>query len=94
MVLLEALALSRPVVATRVGGVPEVIEHGLSGLLVAPGNHEALAQACISLMDDYRIAEALGAAGHKRVEEAFSAKSMADQVADMYRELVARRRGA
>jgi glycosyltransferase involved in cell wall biosynthesis len=92
IVLLEALALARPVVATRVGGIPEVIEHDVSGMLVAPGDPEALAQHCIALMDDYRVAERLGEQGRKRVEEAFSARFMADQVADIYRTLVARRK--
>ena len=88
MVLLEALALARPVVATRVGGVPEVIEDGISGLLVGPGKEDELAQSCIALIDNYDFAHQLGVAGQKRVEERFSAKVMAEKVAEVYRTLV------
>ncbi|MGH7380644.1 MAG: glycosyltransferase [Candidatus Methylomirabilales bacterium] len=88
MVLLEALALARPVVASRVGGIPEVIEHRVSGILVTPGREEELAQNCIALMDDSGWAQRLGAAGRKRVEEEFSARFMAEKVAEVYRALV------
>ena len=88
MVLLEALALARPVVVTRVGGVPEVIEDGISGLLVGPGKEDELAQSCIALIDNYDFAQHLGVAGQKRVEERFSAKVMAEKVAEVYRTLV------
>jgi glycosyltransferase involved in cell wall biosynthesis len=88
MALLEALALARPVVATRVGGIPEVIEHGISGLLVPPGSEEDLAQSCIALMNNYHHAKKLGAAGRKRVEEEVSAKFMAQKVSEVYRTLV------
>jgi glycosyltransferase involved in cell wall biosynthesis len=86
--LLEALALARPVVATAVGGIPEVVEHGISGLLVTEGNHEALAKGCLTVMDDPALAQGLGHAGRKRVEEAFSADVMAERVANVYRALV------
>ena len=88
MALLEGLALARPIVATRVGGIPEVIEHGISGLLVTPGRDDQLAQSCIRLMDDYNLAQRLGAAGRETVEEKFSATFMAEKVANVYRELV------
>ena len=92
MVLLEALALARPVVATRVGGIPEVIEHGVSGLFVTAGREEELAEAVLALMNNYYRAERLGNAGRKRVEENFSARFMAEKVAEVYRTL-ARNRG-
>jgi len=88
MALLEALALGRPVVASRVGGIPEVIEHGVNGLLVTPGSEEELARNCIALMDDYGSAQRLGEAGRKQVKEKFSAKIMAERVAEVYRSLV------
>jgi glycosyltransferase involved in cell wall biosynthesis len=88
MVLLEALALARPVIASRVGGIPEVIEHRTSGLLVAPGKEDELAQSCMTLMDDYDFARQLGVAGQKRVEERFSVRVMAEKVAEVYRTLV------
>ena len=88
LVLLEALALARPVVATAVGGIPEVVEHEISGLLVTAGDHDDLAKACLTVMDDPALAQSLGHAGRKRVEEAFSADVMAENVANVYRTLV------
>ena len=88
MVLLEALALARPVVGSRVGGIPEVIEHGVSGLFVTAGREEELAQSCIALMDDYGWAQRLAAAGRKCVEAKFSARLMAEKVAEVYRTLI------
>ena len=88
MVLLEALALARPVVATRVGGIPEVVEDRVNGRLVRPGREEELADACMALMDDYGLAERFGLAGQQRVRERFSVRSMAEKVADVYRSLL------
>src|SRR2546427_7991705 len=88
MVLLEALALARPVVATRVGGIPEVIEDRVTGWLVGPGREEEFADACMALMDDYGLAEKCGLAGQQRVRERFSVRSMAEKVADVYRSLL------
>jgi len=91
LVLLEALALARPVVATAVGGVPEVIEHGISGLLAAAGKENELAQRCLAVMDDPVLAQRLGHAGRKCVEKSFSAEAMAENVANVYRTLVGAR---
>ena len=89
MVLLEALTLSRPVVATRVGGIPEVIEDGVNGLLVESGNIEELADALAVLMRDLTAAERLGEKGRMRVQENFTAQIMAERTADVYRQIVA-----
>ena len=55
MVLLEALALARPVVATRVGGIPEVIEDRVTGWLIGAGREGELAEACMVLMDEFHL---------------------------------------
>jgi len=94
MVLLEALALARPVVASHVGGIPDIIEHDTSGLLSEPGNAHDVAQSCLSLLDDRGGAQRLGMNGRTRVEERFSADVMASTVADVYRTLVADESGA
>jgi glycosyltransferase involved in cell wall biosynthesis len=94
LVLLEALALARPVVATAVGGIPEVVEHEISGLLVAPGKEDDLAKQCLAVMDDPALAQRLGHAGHKRVAATFSADVMAESVANVYRNLVDAREDA
>jgi len=88
LVLLEAMALARPVVATAVGGIPEVVEHEINGLLVAAGNHDDLAKGCLAVMDNPTLAQELGPAGRRRVEEAFSADVMAENVANVYKTLV------
>jgi len=88
MVLLEALALARPVVASRVGGIPEVIEDCITGLLFGAAHEEELAEACMALMDDDNLAKQLGLAGQRRVRERFSVRSMTDRVAEVYRSLV------
>lgn len=87
MVLLEAFALKRPVIASRVGGIPEVVSHGHSGILVSPGNPEELAAAISDMIKDTARAEALGIAGHRHVEDDFSASLMADRTAGIYRSL-------
>lgn len=87
MVLLEAFALKRPVIASRVGGIPEVVSHGHSGILVRPGNPEELAAAIGEIIKDPARAEAFGKAGHRHVEDDFSASMMADRTAGIYRSL-------
>jgi len=73
MALLEAMALERPVVATAVGGVPEVISPGVDGLLIEGRDDRALASACLALGNDQGLAHALGARARKTVEQRFSA---------------------
>ncbi|GKS58883.1 glycosyl transferase [Nitrospira sp.] len=87
MVILEALALERPVVASRVGGIPEVIADGIQGLLVPAGDATAIARACERFLSDRALAESCGRAGRGRVEHKFSSRVMAEQVAQLYRSL-------
>lgn len=87
MVVLEALALQRPVVATRVGGIPEVISHDLSGKLVMSGDAVELAMALQELIEMPDKARALGVQGRRQVEREFSANTMAERTARMYRSL-------
>jgi glycosyltransferase involved in cell wall biosynthesis len=89
--LLEALALERPVVATRVGGIPEIVTHGESGLLVPPAEPAALADAIVRLLDDPRLAASCGAAGRRTVEARYSLDAMAARFTALYEELAAAR---
>ena len=73
---LEALACGRPVVASAVGGLPEFIEDGRNGLLVAPGDPEALACALRRLLEDGALRAALGEAGRRTAHEGYSAEAM------------------
>jgi glycosyltransferase involved in cell wall biosynthesis len=80
LVNLEAMATGKPVVAFAHGALPEIVLDGATGLLVPPGDEEALAGAVIELLGDPHRRSAMGKAGRARVEAHFSAQRMADQV--------------
>lgn len=86
---LEAMAQARPVVATPVGGTPEVVVDGETGLLVPPRDHEALAAAIMRLLDDPELRRRFGEAGRRRVEERFSLDVMTQRMLQIYDEVVA-----
>jgi len=86
--LLESMAAGTPVVATNVGGNPEVIEHGVSGLLVPPRDPSALAAAAASLLEDQALASRLGRAGMRRVSDLFSIEASVHQTEHLYQHLV------
>ena len=88
MALLEAMAASRPVVASRVGGVPEIITDGIDGCLVRAMDAEDLAACCQRLIDSPDLARSMGDEARRRVERDFSAAGMADQVVALYRGLI------
>ncbi len=87
MVVLEALALKRPVVATRVGGIPEVISHDISGKLVTSGDASDLANGLKQLIEMPDKARAFAMEGRRQVEQEYSANTMANRTAAMYRSL-------
>jgi glycogen(starch) synthase len=82
---LEAMAFSVPVVATRAGGLPEVVEDGISGLLVPPGDPQSLAEAIITLLNDPAQRSRMGVAGHERVLESFTPDCVVSQMETIYR---------
>jgi len=86
---LEAMACETPVVASAVGGIPEVVVDGETGFLVRPGDPEALAKAINTLLANPELARSFGKAGRRRVEAQFSWDSIARQTRDLYAELVA-----
>ncbi len=86
-VLVMAMALGKPIVATRVGGVPELLGDGEAGLLVPPGDPAALAEAVGTLLRDPTRAQALGEAGRRRVHR-YSVETMLDSLARLYREVI------
>ena len=71
-VAIEAQFLGKPVIASRVGGIPEIIADGETGLLVEPGDERSLAEAMARLLDDAALAERMGAAGRVAVRDKFS----------------------
>ncbi len=86
MCLLEALAAARPVVASRVGAVPDVVIPGVTGLLVDPGDAPALSAALLRLLRDPARAAALGSQGRARVARYFASASVAASYLNLYRE--------
>jgi glycosyltransferase involved in cell wall biosynthesis len=82
--LLEAMATARPVVATAVGGTPEVVSEGSSGLLVPADAPTAMAAAIARLLDDAALAARLGAAARQTVEAHYGAKSMVRRLEAVY----------
>jgi len=84
--ILEALALSRPVVASNVGGIPEMITDGVDGLLVPPHDADTLATAITRLLRDHPLADTLGRAGHDMVHDRFCIDLMVESVQAIYEE--------
>jgi glycosyltransferase involved in cell wall biosynthesis len=92
--VLEAMALSRPVVASNVGGIPEMVEDGVSGLLVPPGDCEALAAAIVRLLSDHPYADMLARRGHDLVHERFCIELMTSSIESIYDELALKLRAS
>lgn len=81
VVLMEALAARRPTVATRLSGIPELVEDGVTGLLVEPGDPQALAAAIARLLDDRELGSRLAEAGRRRVEAEYDLRCTAAALA-------------
>ncbi len=85
--ILEALSLARPVVATRVGGVPELIEDGVNGLLIESRSSSALASAITLLLKDKALASRLGLKGREVVRNQFTVERMVKEIKKVFLEL-------
>lgn len=90
-VLTQALAMERPVVATQVGGIPELVHDGVTGVLVPPRDADRLARGIMGLLADDRMRKQLGRAGRRVVEEAYSIHHMLDRTEKLYSDLLAGR---
>jgi L-malate glycosyltransferase len=86
--LLEAMAMGVPVVAATVGGNPEIVDDGVTGILVPPKDGAALARAMCSLLEDRNLAHRMGAAGKQRVAERFGVDRAVVEVEQLYEHLV------
>jgi glycosyltransferase involved in cell wall biosynthesis len=89
IVLMEAMALGLPVVTTRVMGIPELVEDGVSGLVVSPGSRDALVDAMRRLIDDRGLRDRLGAAGRERVESDYVLAASAEQLRALFEKQLA-----
>lgn len=82
--LLDAMAAGKPIVATRTGGIPEVVAHGENGILVAPRDHDAMADAIVRLLKDETLRRQMGVAGQVRARSLFSAERMVRNTLTVY----------
>jgi L-malate glycosyltransferase len=82
--LLDAMACGKPIVATTAGGIPEVVDDGVTGLLVPPRDPRSLADALIALLEDEGLRNRLGAAGRRMAQQRFSAERMVQDTLRIY----------
>ena len=83
-VLLEAMAMEKPVVASRVGGIPDLVKDGVNGFLINPGDIKGFADALKKLLNDKGLANIMGKDGRKGVTDKFSADAMVRSINDIY----------
>lgn len=91
--ILEAMAAGKAVVATAVGGIPEAVEDGVTGILVPTNSPDLLAAALLSLLENRALAREMGEAGRRRVLERFPVEKMVQEVETMYEGLLRGGRG-
>lgn len=89
--LLDAMACARPIVATSTGGIPEVVIHEETGLLVPPRDADSLADALVTLLRDEPRARLYGAAGYERVHRRFSVEHMVRETVAVYEQMLSTR---
>ena len=90
-VLLEAMAQGKPVIATKVGGIVDVVDDGETGILVPPGDVVALAEAMITLLEDEDLRIRMGRSGRAKIDTKFSAQTMVSQIKEVYEKLIIRK---
>ncbi len=86
--VMEAMAAGKPVIATAVGGVPELVQHGISGVLVPPGDVEALAEAILKLAGDRNLRRQMGKEAFGRAKERFDVSVMVREYEALYERLL------
>jgi len=88
--ILEAMASSKPVVASKIGGNTEAVKEGTTGLIVNPGDIDSLATALLQLVQNKTLRQSMGKAGKLRVKEQFSIEQNVRQIQNLYEELLCR----
>jgi glycosyltransferase involved in cell wall biosynthesis len=88
--LLDAMACGRPIVATRAGGIPEIVEHEVNGLLVPVRDHHALADAIVRALKDPDMRRQMGEAGLARANQRFTVERMVAETATVYARVAGR----
>jgi len=87
-VLFESMAMQKPLVAINAGGTPEVVQDGITGFLVEPGDTSRMAKSMRKLLQNKSLSEQYGKAGRKRVEEMFTIERNIKETEDVYLELL------
>jgi glycosyltransferase involved in cell wall biosynthesis len=82
--VIEAGAMAKPVVASNMDGVKELVQNNLTGILVEPNDPRALADALMKVLSDKHLAETMGEAGYLQAKEKFSAEKNCKQIMDIY----------
>lgn len=90
-VILEAMSRSKPVIGSNVGGIPELIEDGITGFIVNPADVDDLASALNNLIYDEELRRRMGEAGRKKYEERFDARIMIREIENLYQSLLIRK---
>lgn len=85
---LETSACARPVIATTVGGIPEVVEHGKTGLLISPQDEKALAEAIVKLGSDFDLIQKMGESGRQFVSDNFQWEKNVNSMVELYERLI------
>jgi glycosyltransferase involved in cell wall biosynthesis len=88
LVVLEAMAIAKPVISTSVGGVPEVIKDGVNGFLVKPGNAQELANGISRILDEFENFEEIGNKAYSLIKKDFSFKIHAEKIQSIYDEVL------
>ena len=91
-VLIEAMAAGKPVVASRIAPLTEIVVDGDTGLLVEPENPKAFAEAIVWLLTHPNVAQQMGRRGQKRVRDHFSAEQMAAETLALYQQVLSAQR--
>lgn len=94
LVAIESQTVGTPVVATRVGGLPEIVEHESTGLLVPPRDASAIAKSIIRIADDEPLRRRLVYRGRKQVNEKFCPQFLLTQIEDVYQRLISRKKNS
>jgi N-acetyl-alpha-D-glucosaminyl L-malate synthase BshA len=92
LVALEAMACEVPVVATRVGGIPEVVREGIDGFLYDVGDVSSMAEGCLTILDDPRLRSTMGEAARDRARREYCASKIVVQYESLYRQTIERAR--
>ncbi len=87
-VIIESMASSKPVIATNAGGIPEIIQDGINGILVPVGDTDGISEAIVKIVRDRNLARRLGLAGRDTVKEKFTIEKNVQKVQDIYEELL------